>query len=308
MGRPAPADEAGAELAVARPRLPGHDLEELLNAVEIPLAAARGLDDQRLRAFTAEIGRLGRVTDAGRLAIGAALHERRGRFKQGEWTPFVAGLAEAAGVASRTLGDWMLAAERHYGLELAKAAKPTLRGRQPRGLSAGAADTKPAAGGTASPLAGRGGSPQPPAPAAAPGGDDSPGAGATLEPPPTSRVASHAGRPAQRGERQPGPAGAASGARPIPPARPTLSAALNALLDAPATELALRARDERTKVTAARDALTRALVDARRPPAQVVAIRPAADVFDAATCPHPKERRDVKPWGTLCGACGVRVS
>ena len=188
MADPIPGDDAGAELVVARPRLPGHDLEELLNAVEVPLAAARGLDDQRLRAFTIEVARLGRITEAGRLAIGAALHQRRALAKRGEWTPLVAGLAEAAGVTTDTLGRWVLAAERHYGLELAKGANPTRRGplpsRRPAGLLASGA-SKNAAGGATKPPAGRGATTAPskgpgpvPPPAAAPGGDDSPGAGA----------------------------------------------------------------------------------------------------------------------------------
>jgi len=75
---------------------------------------------------------MGRFVEAARLAVGAALHAalhaRRADYKRGAWTPFVTGFAEASGVTTRTLGDWMVAAERHYGLELPKAAKPTRQG------------------------------------------------------------------------------------------------------------------------------------------------------------------------------------
>ena len=288
---PVPADEAGGALAVARPHLP--ELVDFLDAGQVPIAVALALDDDRLRAVAREIVRLGRVTDAGRLAVGAALHDRRGRYPRGRWTPFVASLADDLGVKTETLGRWMLAAQEHYGLEPPKAAKPTLRGRRPPAIRASDADTKSAAeisagrGATTAPSKGPG--PVPP-PAAAPGGDDSPGTGGHSPVSPPDAVGCDIGQKAIPAEVTP---------------RPDLDPVTDALADllvAPSVVLAIVARDHRGTVLAVQRALTRALADSEGRPA-----RPAVEVFEAATCPHPKDRRDVKPYATICGACGVRV-
>lgn len=201
MADPVPADDAGAELAVARPHLPSADLADLLDGSVAPLSAVYGLDDQRFRAFAIEVARVTRVSEAGRLIVGAYLHKRRAEFARGEWTPWVAELAEALNVKTDTLGRWVLAAERHFGMELTKGANPTRR----RPVTRTDPSTEIVAGGATNPPAGR--RRRATAPAAAPGGDDSPGAGVTLAQRPTSRVASPAGPSAQRGAPQSSPAG-----------------------------------------------------------------------------------------------------
>ena len=149
-----PADEAGAALAVTRPTLPSAELTDLLDGTVVPLAAIFGLDDQRFRAFALEVARLTRVTEAGRLVVGAYLHRARDQAKRGEWTPFVAELADAMGLKTDTLGKWVLAAERHFGMELAKGANPSRRsplpgrpkpelGRDPSSPPVSAADASP---------------------------------------------------------------------------------------------------------------------------------------------------------------------
>ena len=45
--------------------------------------------------------------------------------------PFVAELADEMGVKSATLSRWVLAPEHHFGMELAKGANSTRRGRLP---------------------------------------------------------------------------------------------------------------------------------------------------------------------------------
>jgi len=122
---PVPADDVGAELAVTRPAFP--ELADWLDGSRVPIEVAYGLDDERLVAIAAEIVRQVRVTDAISLAVGAALHKRRGDYPRGKWLPYVAGVAASIGTKTGTLGDWMRDAERFYGLELPKAANPTRR-------------------------------------------------------------------------------------------------------------------------------------------------------------------------------------
>ena len=65
------------------PARPSAELTDLLDGTVVPLAAIFGLDDQRFRAFALEVARLTRLTDAGRLVVGAYLHRRRDQAKRG---------------------------------------------------------------------------------------------------------------------------------------------------------------------------------------------------------------------------------
>lgn len=359
-----PADTAGAELAVHRPHLPAEDLTDLLDGTVAPLSAVYGLDDQRFRAFAVEVGRLTRVAEAGRLIVGAYLHKVRPDFARGEWTPFVAELADAMQVKTDTLGKWTLAAERHFGLEVTKGANPTRRrallGRPKPVLARDPSTTAPL---TEPAEPDRTVQPHPPAGRDvdpwAPGGGfppGTPGNRAVSPPDATMQAADHldgvltdrrtgcdigaksvqpdvtppvdaypkadldasglpahplAHWPAGAGESNPAPVGNRPTGRPRTPSGDAtarvaaavsgdlLRRALDTVLDAPPVELAILARDERTKVTAAHRALGRALADAK--------MGPGADEDEYRPCPHPKARLQVKPWGTICTDCGTKV-
>lgn len=99
---------------------------------------AQALNDDELGKAVGWLAGHDRYGDHVRRAVGAALHKRRGEFKRGEWTPFVAALADGYGIGTATLGRWMKEAEVHYQLDPPKGANPTRRETR-----AGASKSKP---------------------------------------------------------------------------------------------------------------------------------------------------------------------
>lgn len=275
-----------------------------LDSTHIPLDVAQAFTEEQADAVLGWLSEADRYGEHLRLGIGAYLHSRRASFGHGEWTAYVTAKAEIHKVTTRTLGNWMVAAERHYHLGLPKAAKPTRRA--PIGT---ASKTKPVSPPDAAP------SPDAtaPSPGCNLGGRDSTGdvasdihadkAGADI-----GIAAGHDGSGLDRPA--PGPKSPTTPTRgridgrtridrstgvPVGP----VQAALDAVLLAPAVELAILARNERTKVTAAHRALGRALADAKPAP---------AEDFDPDECTHPRDKRNVKPYATICDACGLRLS
>jgi hypothetical protein len=99
-----------------------------LDGTHVPLDVAQAMTEEQLLALGGWLSAYARFGEHLRRAVGAALHKRRSEFARGEWTPYVARLAESLGVGTETLGRWMAEAEKHYGLGLPKGANPTRRG------------------------------------------------------------------------------------------------------------------------------------------------------------------------------------
>lgn len=106
-------------------------LDDWLGGTHVPLDVAQALSEDQLAGFAGWLAQHERYGDAVRWAVGAALHKRRGDFKRGDWTPYVAGLADRLGLKTATLGRWMTEAEAHYELGPPKGANPGRRGPLP---------------------------------------------------------------------------------------------------------------------------------------------------------------------------------
>jgi len=269
--RTIPADEMAA-LAVATPTFP--ELVDWLDGSRIPIEVAYGLDDVRLVAVVTQLSRQLHLTEAIRLAVGAALHKRRDDYKRGEWLPYVAALADTVGLKTATLGRWMADAERAYGLALPKAAKPTRRKPVVRvDVNSGAVS-------------------------AADAGDIEGGDPTTdvAEPEPAGEMACDIGAKDFRPDATPARS-------PQVEVADALDLAARTILDVQGVELARWVAEHRTAARAAHGALDLALA-ATRPKAGSA---PAPPPTTGAPCRHPKPKRKQLGYMTVCGTCGSAV-
>lgn len=281
---PIPADEVGAELAVTRPAFP--ELAGWSATSDLPLAVAYGLSNERLAAIAAELGRQLRVTHAVRLMVGAALHKRRADYARGEWTAYVTEMADSIGMRTETVGKWMAAAERHYGLELPKGANPTRRKPVTRTDASSAIDAEARPPPVSGPDAAR--SSEVPKPE-----DPHVEFGRVAEEHPPTRKETAAGLQVD-----------APPATPVAPPEPPddrASAYASGLLLLQPVELAQWALNNRTQAVAVGSAVTRALADT----AAKARKGPAVSLNGTSGCPHPHGKRGDLGYAVRCLVCGT---